>query len=122
MSPDDFSITEHICHLRDLEKEGYLVRIRKILAEDHPQLPDFDGGRIAEERDYNRQDAVHALREFTAAREETIEILGLLRATQWEKTGNLSGVGSVNLKELAQLMIKHDETHLQELEDLTRGF
>lgn len=34
----DFSLVEHACHLRDLEREGYLVRVRRILAEVTPEL------------------------------------------------------------------------------------
>ena len=28
-----FSLVEHACHLRDLEREGYLVRVRRMLTE-----------------------------------------------------------------------------------------
>ena len=29
-SEDAFALVEHACHLRDLEREGYLVRVRQI--------------------------------------------------------------------------------------------
>src|SRR6266567_2011029 len=47
-----FSPVEHCWHLADLEREGYAVRIRRLLEEDNPGLPDFDGARIARERSY----------------------------------------------------------------------
>ena len=122
MSPDDFSVTEHICHLRDLELEGYLSRIQRILAEDNPQLPDFEGGRIAKERDYNSQDAADALRTFKSAREESIRLLRSLGDRQLEKTGNLSGVGSVSIRELISLMLEHDHAHVNELSELVKHF
>jgi len=28
-----FSLVEHACHLRDLEREGYLLRLMRLLAE-----------------------------------------------------------------------------------------
>src|SRR4051812_17017744 len=34
----EFSLTEQACHLRDLEREGYLVRARRMLSETTPQL------------------------------------------------------------------------------------
>ena len=122
LSPDDFSITEHICHLRDLEIEGYLARVRRILAENHPLLPDFEGGRIAKERDYNSQDATDALHAFASAREESVRLLRSLEAAQFQKTGNLSGVGAVNIRELVNLMLEHDQEHINELKELLKHF
>src|SRR2546429_489103 len=55
----EFSIVENVCHLRDIEIEGYTLRINRILNEEGPLLPDIDGGKLAVERDYNKQD-VHA--------------------------------------------------------------
>ena len=42
-----FSPVEHAWHLADLEREGYAVRIERLLNETAPALPDFDGARIA---------------------------------------------------------------------------
>src|SRR5436190_21193552 len=69
----EFSPVENVCHLRDLEVEGYGVRIKRIIAEDNPSLTDFDGGKIAAERDYNSQDVHVALEAFTIARKNNIE-------------------------------------------------
>src|SRR5512134_1183413 len=68
----EFSLVEHACHLRDLEREGYLVRVRRMLAEKAPALLPFDGGAIAAARDYRAQDARIAAQEFGAARRELI--------------------------------------------------
>jgi hypothetical protein len=46
-----FAIVEHAWHLADLEREGYGARISRLLAETAPALPDFDGDRIARERE-----------------------------------------------------------------------
>ncbi len=45
-----FSLVEHCCHLRDLEEEGYTLRLRRMLREDAPVLDDFDGGAVAARR------------------------------------------------------------------------
>jgi len=57
-SPDEFSVLENICHLRDLELQGYTPRIRRILAEADPDLADFDGARVAAESSYNNRGRV----------------------------------------------------------------
>src|SRR5258708_16542870 len=53
----EFSLAEHASHLRDLEREGYLVRVRRMLSEDRPELASFDGAAVAASRDYLSQDA-----------------------------------------------------------------
>src|SRR5512143_403125 len=59
-----FSFVEHVWHLADLESEGYAVRIRRILTEDEPSLADFEGDRIARERNYRARDLSEGLAAF----------------------------------------------------------
>ena len=59
---EEFSFLEHVCHLRDIEREGYGVRIAKLLSEEQPFLPDIDGDKLAAERNYNSQSFDEALR------------------------------------------------------------
>ena len=117
-SLDEFSVVEQVCHLRDLEREGYSARIRKILAENQPQLPDFDGSRIAKERTYNNQDFESAFREFALAREENVRVMKTLSPDQLNRSGVLEGVGIITLERLFQLMREHDQSHRKELNDL----
>lgn len=120
-SANEFSALEQVCHLRDLEQEGYNVRIRKLLTENQPALPDFDGGRIARERDYNSQDFADALQDFTRARQENTDAVRTLSSDQLNLTGTLEGVGTITLARLLQLMREHDQSHLDELSDLREG-
>ena len=108
----DFSALENVCHLRDLEVEGYAVRINRILNEQEPFLPDFDGGRIAAERGYNRQDIQKALEAFALARKQNVQRLRDLAAEGLTREGILEGVGRVSLKGLVLMMREHDESHL----------
>src|SRR6266853_1399608 len=61
-----FSPVEHCWHLADLEREGYAVRIRRLLEEDNPGLPDFDGARIARERSYTSLSLAEGIDAFRA--------------------------------------------------------
>ena len=54
---EPFTAIEQICHVRDIEIEGYQVRFRRTLAEDTPLLPSIDSEALARERDYGRADA-----------------------------------------------------------------
>src|SRR5262245_59177678 len=119
-SAEEFSFLESVCHLRDLEVEGYAPRISSILNEETPRLADFNGARVASERDYNRQDVVAALNAFTNAREQNVALLRTVDGEQLKRTGELQGVGQITLKRLLQLMFEHDEGHLEDLQRLCR--
>ena len=119
-SPEEFSALENLCHLRDIEVEGYSQRIRKIVEENQPSLPDIDGGRLAIERDYNHQDASEALEQFTRARASNVESLRGLSETEMSREGALEGVGTVTLEQLVNMMREHDEGHVSELQAIRR--
>src|SRR5262245_27024541 len=88
--PDErFSILENVCHLRDIETEGYAVRIQRILTEESPTLHDIDGARLAIERQYNTTDMETALNEFLTARISNLRILQNLSNEKLERGGNL---------------------------------
>ena len=65
-----------LCHVRDIEIEGYQRRIERTLAEDNPFLPAIDTDALARDRRYGESNADEALTDFRAARRRTIEILG----------------------------------------------
>ena len=115
-SPEEFSVLESVCHLRDIEIEGYSIRIQRILTEDAPDLADVDGARLAIERDYNRQSLKEALTAFTSEREKNLNALNVATNADFARTGNLAGVGPVTLSRIVELMCEHDEGHLEELE------
>ena len=96
-SPDEFSVLENICHLRDLELRGYTPRIRRILAEPDPALADFDGARVAAEGSYNNEQPGFALQTFQTARRENVEVLRTLSKGQLNREGTLAGVGTITL-------------------------
>ena len=117
-SAEEFSVLENVCHLADLEREGYGVRIARLIAEDAPFMQDFNGGRVAKERDYNRQDFSAALRDFTGAREEAVSAVRALSTEQLERSGTLEGTGTITLSRLLEMMREHDRSHLEELRSL----
>ena len=38
-APEAFSLVEHACHLRDLEREGYDLRLQRMLGEETRRSP-----------------------------------------------------------------------------------
>jgi hypothetical protein len=114
-SESEFSALENLCHLRDLELEGYTSRIKRILNEGDPALTDFDGARVAAESSYNDEQPELALQRFQTARSENLQTLKTLTEEQLERSGKLEGVGNITLRRLAEMMCEHDEGHIEDL-------
>src|SRR5262245_16781974 len=104
----EFAAVEVLCHLRDLEREGYSVRLQRLLGEENPSLPDLDGGRLAIERDYLHQNAAEVLADFTAARADTVRAIRQLTVEQLERAGTQEGVGPVCVARILEMMQEHD--------------
>jgi len=113
-----FSFVEQVWHLADLEREGFGVRIRRLLEEDDPVLPDFDGARIARERDYRSRSVAEGLAAFALARHENLEALRALTDAQRSRGGRQDGVGRITLDEIPARMLDHDRSHRSEIEAL----
>ena len=112
---EEFSALENICHLRDLELQGYAPRIRRMLDESNPVLPDFDGARVAAESNYHGEARSGALDAFAKARRENVQKLRGLTAEQLKRAGTLAGVGTITLRDLTIKMREHDQGHLEDL-------
>jgi hypothetical protein len=110
-----FSLVEQAWHLADLEREGYGERIRRLLNEDHPLLPDFDGDRIARERNYRARSLAEGVAAFTAARVENIRFLRSLPPEAWGRRGTQEGVGEIRLEDVPRMMQQHDLAHRREI-------
>jgi hypothetical protein len=118
---DDLSPVEQCWHLADLEREGYGVRIQRLLSEAEPALPDFDGGRIARERDYRSLSLREGLSAFRHARAENLSTLRRLSVDEWQRRGTQEGVGSIGLCDLPLMMAEHDAAHRAEIEEWVRA-
>jgi hypothetical protein len=113
-----FSLRQEVCHLRDVELEGYLVRVFRMAAEVGPVLSDLDGTRLARERGYEAQDPTMALSDFAALRALTVSKLRQLPPTAWARTGLFATNAPFDIRELTAMMLQHDEEHCAEISAL----
>ncbi len=117
-SDGGFAMVEHLCHLADLESEGYGARIERLLAETRPEWDDFDGAAIATERNYLEQDPEAAYQRFVEARNANLVRLRAASDGDWEKQGMHRGLGDVTLRQVAEMMLEHDRDHAGQIETL----
>jgi hypothetical protein len=112
-----FALVEQACHLRDLEREGYLVRARRILAEEAPALEPFLGDVVARERDYLAQDAAAAARDFAEARADLVALLAKATPRELARTATFEGE-RITLAGMVGMIEEHDAGHRAEIERL----
>jgi hypothetical protein len=113
---EHFNALEQVCHVRDIETDGYHVRLRRTLDEQHPRLASIDSEALALERNYVAEDADAALAAFRAARARTLALLGGLAPDQWRRTADFEGYGVVTLQGLVHYLCSHDQQHLAGLQ------
>jgi transcriptional regulator with XRE-family HTH domain len=113
-----FSLVEHVCHLRDIDGDGYRVRVERMLTEPNPSLPDINGDALARERDYLNQDLAAALATFTATRLAIVARLAKLSPAERRRTGLMAGTTEITVEGLVEIMMAHDSEHLDQLLEL----
>jgi hypothetical protein len=107
---------EQLCHVRDIEIDGYQVRIRRTLAETHPTLASIDTEALVRERAYARDEPARVLAAFRAARAQTLATIAGLSEAQWARTAVFEGYGPLTLRSLVHYLCSHDQQHLAGLQ------
>jgi hypothetical protein len=113
---EPFTAIEQICHVRDIELEGYQVRFRRTLAETSPFLPSIDSETVAKQRDYGRANARQVFADIHAARADTVAMLRGLDPAAFDRPAVLEGYGPVSLRGLVHYLCSHDQQHLSGLQ------
>lgn len=113
---EHFTAIEQVCHVRDIEVEGYQVRFKRTLEEASPFLPSIDSETIAKQRDYGRAEVAQVFTDFRAARVTTLALLRSLSDSQLERPAVFEGYGPVTLRGLVHYLCSHDQQHLAGLQ------
>jgi HAD superfamily hydrolase (TIGR01549 family) len=113
--PDEWSVTEIMCHLRDVDLEVNLPRLKKILEQDNPFVPGMETDVWAKERGYSRQNGLEALGDFTTARVELIEQLRNMDEATWNRKIRHAIFGPSTFRELVGFMAEHDRVHVRQI-------
>lgn len=111
-SPDEWSVTEIICHLRDVDREIHLPRLHSLIIEKEPFMPGVVSDDWAIERDYQAQDGQTALAALAATRAELLDLLPPAGSPIWQRRGRHTFFGPTSFLELVCLALEHDILHL----------
>jgi len=120
-APDEWSLTEIVCHLRDVEREVNLPRLHAVIETDNPFLSGADTDPWALERNYAAQDGSQALRDFAQARKASARLLRLQPPSIWTRTARHAIFGPTQLVEIAGWFLDHDLIHLEQVRKTKKG-
>lgn len=113
-TPDDWALTELVCHLRDTECEIHQMQIKLFVEQDEPFIPRPDTSVWASHRDYLHENGVSALKEFNEARRETLMLLNKIAPEEWGNKARHAIFGPTNFLEVIGFMADHDRMHIQQ--------
>lgn len=112
---DSWCPSEIVCHLRDVEGEVNLPRLRQILNQNNPFIIGVDTDAWSVTRNYRDQDGPTALSNFTQYRIEFLDLLAEIGGDVWHKQARHSIFGRTNIEELVRISCTHDIMHIRQL-------
>jgi hypothetical protein len=115
--PGKWSACEIVHHLADSEMASAL-RIRRLLAEDHPVIYGYDQDDYAERMKYNERDLEPGLDAFRAARASTEQILRAMTDEDWARTGWHSEHGVYTAEGWLRIYAQHAHGHAEQIDRL----
>ena len=108
-APGEWSAREIVHHLADAEMTG-AIRLRRLLAEERPEIVAYDEEEYARRLHYDRPLGA-SLEAFDAARRATAELLEHLTATEWQREGTHSETGRYTVEAWLEVYAEHAHDH-----------
>lgn len=115
-APDagEWTLTELIGHLRDVEREIHHAQLELLRQTGEPFIPRPDTDIWANQRNYLQENGAEALSEYVAARKKTIEMILALDAQVWTRKARHAIFGPTAFLEVIGFMADHDRLHVQQ--------
>lgn len=117
-APDEWSLTEVMCHLRDVELEVHQHRLSTVIESEEAFISGVSADEWAEARHYRQQDGHLARDAFLEARQHTLRMLSGLPEATWSRQGQHAFFGPTTLQELVYLAVRHDDLHWEQIKAL----
>lgn len=108
-------MNEIICHLRDVDAEVNLPRLKAILSNENPFIAGIDTDNWAEARNYRAQDGMAALKSFMTTRINILDQLESLTPNDWQRAARHAIFGHTTLQELMEFVATHDQAHIRQI-------
>lgn len=115
-----FSAREVVHHTADSEMTS-AIRLRRLVAEDNPQITGYDPDVFAARLHYGSRPVQSSLDAIRAARESTASILEALSEAEWERAGAHSELGAYSVDTWLQIYAAHCHDHADQARRAAEG-
>lgn len=112
----EWAVNEVLCHLRDLEREVFPLRVCLIRKNDGSPIAGFDEQQWAIDRNYQHADPINALDAFCDARQKNLSLLDEIRENELEKTALHQEFGALTLRALLADWAGSDLVHSAQIQ------
>lgn len=112
----EWSMKEVMAHFLKVERDVFLLRLKRIVNEDRPRFESFDPEAWAAERAHRQGDFMDDWRRFAEARRETSALLTSQPPAAADRIGLSAFFGPVTLAQYATHIVDHDLEHLAQLQ------
>jgi DinB family protein len=109
-----FSAREVVHHTADSEMTA-AIRLRRLVAEDNPQITGYDPDLFASRLRYASRPFQPSLDAIRAARESTASILEALSEEEWERAGTHSEIGEYSIDTWLEVYAAHCHDHADQI-------
>ncbi len=114
-APNEWSIHQVICHLRDNEEQVFLFRVKKILVEDNPPVPNFEQDAWQREHYSSTEPLKKMLADFRAARRKQIALLRKTTDRDWSRTARHPEYGTISIYWIVNYNVNHTLEHVAQI-------
>ncbi|HZO32366.1 MAG TPA: DinB family protein [Chloroflexota bacterium] len=101
-------------HIADSELTS-AIRLRRLIAEDEPEIIGYDGNVFAQRLYYGDRPVGAALAAISAARAVTAEILDQLTEAEWQRKGSHNEHPSYGVLEWLEIYAEHCHEHAEQI-------
>ncbi len=112
-SPAEWTAREIVHHLADSEMTS-AIRLRRLLAEDHPVIQAYDEQEFARRLHYDRPTAA-SLEALRAARLSSASLLECLTDDEWQREGTHSDSGRYTVEDWLTIYARHGHDHAEQI-------
>ena len=119
-SDGGFSAREVVHHTADSEMTS-AIRLRRLLAEDRPQLAGYDEELFARRLHYSERPLDGSLEAVRGARASTLALLEVLSEEEWAREGTHSESGRYSVTDWLQIYAAHCHDHADQVRRAKRG-
>ena len=112
--PGGWTARQIVHHLADSEMTS-AIRLRRLLAEDEPEIAAYDENEFARRLHYDDRPIGPSLDALAAARSTSVQLLERLTEEDWARTGTHTESGTYGVEDWLRIYAAHGHDHADQI-------